>query len=430
MRHTNLEDVDSYYQASRKYTIEVEQLQGAHKADVVVIGGGITGVSAALQLAVRGVDVMLLEAHDFGWGASGRSGGQILSGYSISQNEIERLVGVDTAHELWQHSLAALAWTRHCIEQYRIDCDLTNGCLYVGVKPKQARELNDWAAYLGQHYNHSETQYLDRSELQAVLASTRYHGGVFEPSSGHLHPLNYCLGLTAAAQRSGARLYKHCPVQGVHSNNTKVTVNTQFGSIACDQVIYACNAYLDRLQPNLAKWIMPVSTYIIATEPLSEEIAVGLIANRAAVADTNLVLDYYRLSADNRMLFGGLVSYSNVELFDPTRSLRRRMLKVFPQLTDTAIDFSWGGCVAVTRRRLPHIGLLAPSSWFAQGFSGHGMALSGYTGKLLAEAVLGNVKDIECFQKISHKAFIGSATFRMPLLVAEMAYKRVLEKLR
>jgi len=325
--------------------------------------------------------------------------------------------------------VAAVEWTRERIKRHRIDCDLTTGYLHVGVKPGHARELQKWAEHLCRHYDYAVLDYLDRAQLRQIVGSELYSSAVSDPGSGHLHPLNYCLGLADAARQAGARLYQDSAVTRVESSNSGSTIYSEHGCIRCEQVVYACNAYLDRLQPDLTKMIMPVGTYIVATEPLEEDIVSGLIANRAAVSDTNFVLDYYRLSADNRMLFGGRVSYSTLEPRRLSRSLQQRMLRVFPQLAATRIDFSWGGYVAITRNRAPHIGRLNESSWFAQGFSGHGMALTGYVGGLLADAVRGDHTRIECFRSIPHKAFPGGPALRMPALVVAMAYHRLLDKL-
>ncbi|MDD9854680.1 MAG: FAD-binding oxidoreductase [Gammaproteobacteria bacterium] len=438
-----LHAADSYYAASRRYAVDAEALRGARKAEVAIIGGGITGVSAALHLAERGVDVALLEARQCGWGASGRSGGQILPGFAADQRAVERWVGREAARALWAHSAAAVAQTRARIARHRIDCDWTPGYLHAAVKPGQARDLQRWAEHLRAHYDCAGWRYLDRRQLREVLATSRYSGAVFDPHSGHLHPLNYCLGLAQAAQEAGARLYQNSAVTGVESDGAgaapanPITVRTAAGAVTCAQVIYACNAYLERLQPRLAAAIMPVGTYIIATEKLPAETANALIANRAAVADTNLVLDYYRLSADHRMLFGGRVSYSARQPRRLAQSLRRRMLAVFPQLAGARIDFAWGGLVAITRNRAPHIGRLdsdagAGRRWFAHGFSGHGMAMSGYAGGLLAAAVCGESRGLDGvadFRRIPHKNFPGGPALRAPLLVTVMAGRRLLDKL-
>ncbi len=435
MNPDDRQTADSYYEASRRYTIQATQLRGAQRADVVVIGGGLSGVSTALHLAERGVSVALLESRHCGWGASGRSGGQIIIGYSADQRDLEKLVGMDSARALWDHSLAALAWTRKRIARHRIECDPVSGYLHAGIKPRHGRDLQEWVNHLARHYDYHDLEYLDRAQLRQVLGSEVYCGAVSDPGSGHLHPLNYCLGLARAAQQAGAHLYEDSAVIGVEAGGgasggrRAVTVRTGQGAIACEQVVYGCNAYLDRLQPRLARLIMPVATCIVATEPLDESAASALIAGRAAVADSSMVLDYYRLSADNRMLFGGRVSYSGLEPQRLIRSLRRRMVRVFPQLSGARIDFAWGGYVAITRNRAPHIGQLDDASWFAQGFSGQGMALSGYVGGLLAEAVMGDARGIECFRAIPHKAFPGGPALRTPSLVVGMACRRLWDAL-
>jgi len=418
---------DSYYEASRNAHITAPTLNGSKQADVVVIGGGLTGSSTALCLAEQGVSVALVESRHFGWGASGRSGGQIIAGYASEQDTLEKLVGLDTARQLWDHSLAAVEFTRERIARHDIHCDLVRGYLHVGVKRRHAEELEQWAEHLDKNYGYSILQYHDSTQLQETLGSELYAGGVSDPGSGHLHPLNYCLGISRAAQQAGAVLYQNSPVVSVQTVAGKSVVKTADGEIHCDSVVYACNAYLDNLHPGLQKKIMPVGTYIVATEPLGEQIARGLISNNAAVSDTNFVLDYYRTSADARMLFGGRVSYSTLEPRRLAASLEQRMLRVFPQLAGTKIDYAWGGFVAITRNRGPHIGRLPDNHFYAHGFSGHGMALSGYAGSLLAQAVMGQNDDLHCFEQIPHKKFPGGIAMRTPALVLAMAYHRMLD---
>ena len=343
MNRSDRKTAESYYEASRNLQIEAPEVNGSEKADVAIIGGGLTGASAALCLAEKGVSVALIESRHFGWGASGRSGGQIISGYAIEQSTLERVVGLDTARELWDHSLAAMDYTRNRISQHHIDCDLERGYLHVGVKPRHARELIHWVEHMDKTYGHSILEYHDKSALAEILGTEIYVGGVSDPGSGHLHPLNYTLGLVKAAKEAGAVLFQNSPVVNVQEQGAEVLIQCDRGSIRCDSVIYACNAYVDRLNKNLRSRIMPVGTYIIATEPLGEGTARSLISNNAAVSDTNFVLDYFRLSADYRMLFGGRVSYSTLEPRKLSASLEKRMLRVFPQLAGTRVEFSWGG---------------------------------------------------------------------------------------
>ena len=430
MNRQDRETARSWYEATRRYRIDAGRVAGELKADVAVIGGGLTGVSAALCLAERGVSVALLESRHFGWGASGRSGGQIISGYSCDQRVLERLAGLDTARELWDHSLAALEYTRERVRRHGIDCDLRDGYLHVGVKRRHARELAEWAGHLEKVYGYPALGYHDGEALRAQLRSGLYLAGVSDSLSGHLHPLNYTLGMVKAAGEAGVALYEDATVNRVvPGTGGEQVVETDGGRIRCDGVVYACNAYLDRLHPGLRRLIMPVGTYIIATEPLGEQVAGDLIPGGAAVADTNFVLDYYRLSADTRLLFGGRVSYSTLEPIRLKESLKRRMLRVFPQLAGTRVEYSWGGFVAITRNRAPHIGCLPGNAFHAQGYSGQGMALAGYAGSLLADAVMGERDKLACFERIPHKAFPGGPIMRKPALVAAMAYHRLLDKL-
>ena len=424
--------VPSYYEHTRNIQTTYEGLAGDISADVVVIGGGLTGCSSALHLAQNGVDVALVESRHIGWGASGRSGGQIINGYACETDVLEKMLGQDLAQELWQHSVQAVEYTRELVDKHSIDCDLTMGYIHAGVKPRQAKNLEEWAEDLSKNYGYEVMTYLDKHELKAILNSDLYAGGVFDSGSGHLHPLNYCVGLGHAASMAGVKIYERTRVknvaQKVSSGTNSKVVQCDSGSISCQQVIYACNAYIDGLAPEISSKTMPVGTYIVATEPLKEEVALSLISNRAAIADTNFVLDYFRLSADNRLLFGGRVSYSTLQPRGLTDSLRKRMLRVFPQLQGVKIEFSWGGYVSITQNRAPSVGQMKNGGWYAQGYSGHGMALTGYMGNLLASAILGERDQIEVFEKISHTKFPGGKLLRTPALVAAMGYYKLKDR--
>ncbi|MCY3768373.1 MAG: FAD-binding oxidoreductase [Gammaproteobacteria bacterium] len=428
MHKTDPRPVHSYYEHSRNRKIGTPALEHDSTFEVVVVGGGLSGCSTALHLAEQGVKVAVLEARHFGWGASGRSGGQIINGFACGQDTLEKLLGLETARQLWDHSVKSVEYTRKLVDRHRIDCDLTMGYMHLAEKRRQVTELEETAADLADKYDYHRMALHDRSGLGTWLGSDLYAAGLSDSGSGHLHPLNYCLGIAAAAKKAGARLFQHSPVTGVESSGGRTTVTCNGVRIHCDTVVYGCNAYLDGLAKEISGTIMPVGTYIIATEPLTEEIALELIPSRAAMADLNFILDYYRLSADHRMLFGGRVSYSTFEPLRLTGSLNRRMLRVFPRLSGTKIEFSWGGYVAITRNRAPHVGRLQNGNWFVQGYSGHGMALAGYMGKIIARAVMGDTDEFDCFAGIPHKHFPGGRWLRMPGLVAAMGYYKLRDR--
>ena len=415
---------DSYYAASANPHPQHPELVGEIDCDVCVVGGGITGCSAALHLCERGYDTVLLEGARVGWGASGRSGGQVLAGFSAPMSTVRRLVGEADAGRLWALSCEAVTLLREQVSRHDIRCDLKSGHMEAALKPRQRQELIEWKEELEHRYAHTGLDMLEGDRLRSVLDSPRYVAGLFDPNNGHVHPLNYTLGLAGAARAAGTRVFEGSPVLRIESGERPVA-HAANGKVRCRYLVLCGNAYLGDLQPWLRGRVMPVGTYIIATEPLGESRARSLIANDMAVADVNFVLDYYRLSADHRMLFGGRVSYSTLQPPNLERSMRPRMLKVFPQLGDVRIDYAWGGFVAITMNRAPHFGRLSDNVYFAQGFSGHGIALTGLAGKLIAEAIAGTAERFDVFARIPHRAFPGGRVLRTPMLVLAMAYYRL-----
>lgn len=414
----------SYYFASANSSPDHPSLSGSEEADVCVIGGGIAGCSTALNLAERGYRVVLLEAQHIGWGASGRSGGQALVGYASGQTKLVAALGRDDARKLWDISVEALDVLRDRVERHAIECDLHWGAMQVAIKRRQREDLlveQDEAERL---YDYRKLEFLERAGIESILDTHRYCAGLLDRGSAHLHPLNYTLGLARAASQAGVRIFERSQVTKV-TQGERAIVATANGEVRAKFVALCCNAYIGKLSGKLRARIMPVGTYIIATEPLGEARATQLIRKNFAVSDTNFVLDYFRRSADHRLLFGGRVSYSGADAFNTARATRKRMIKVFPQLADAKIEYAWGGFVDITMSRAPDFGRLAPNIYYLQGFSGHGIALTGIAGQLVAEAIAGHAERFDVFAKLEHRDFPGGPLLRTPSLVLAMLWYRL-----
>ena len=419
----------SWYAATANASTPYPALAGESRCDVVVVGGGFTGLSTALCLAERGFDVVLLEARRIGWGASGRNGGQIVTAYNRSMGEIAGLVGRDDARRLWELGEESKAILGQRVERHSIDCDLKWGYLLAAIKPRHMTELSETCAEWIDHGYHFGRM-VGRDEVRALVAAPRYIGGLLDSGSGQLHPLNYALGLAEAAAAAGVRIFEQSPVERHEQVAAdQVVMHTASGSVRAKYAALAGNAYLPSLSNDLdgvvRPTIMPVGTHIIATEPLAAELAARVLPADIAVADVNFVLNYYRLSADRRMLFGGGVSYSTLQRPGLAAGLARRMEHYLPDMAGARIDYVWGGNVAITINRLPHFGRAAPNVFFAQGFSGHGVALTGLAGTLLAEAIAGTAERFDVFARIPHRPFPGGRLLRMPALVLAMAWYRL-----
>ena len=424
----NNRHADSYYAASANPAPKRRRLEGDITSDVCVIGAGITGTSAALHLAERGYNVVVLESHKVGWGASGRSGGQAIIGYNKGVRDLYSIVGRDDAKQLWDMGIYSKQLLIETVNKHNIKCDLKWGHLMMAIKNRQVRDLEETKEELETEVGYEGLQLLNREEAFERVGSHKYIGALSDPQSGHLHPLNYTLGIAEAAEKSGAVIYEETPATHIQPGDRPV-ITTPLGKVTCDHVIMCANAYLDELDSRATKKIMPVGTFIVATEPLDGDLAKSLIRDDEGVVDINFVLNYWRLSAEKRLLFGGRVSYSGIVPFDLKQTMGNSMRKVYPQLKDVRVDYAWGGNVAITVNRLPHFGRAAKNIYFAHGFSGHGILLTGLAGKLMAEAVQGTAERFDVFTRIPHMSFPGGALMRKPALVLSMAYFKLRDML-
>jgi gamma-glutamylputrescine oxidase len=426
----------SWYAETASRRQDHRALQGEVRAEVAIVGGGLAGLSAALELAQRGRQVVLLEAQQLGWAASGRNGGQALGGLACGMDEIEAQLGLADARRLWAMTLEALTLIHARLDRYRIACDWQSGALTVATSARKAAALRRDAERMASVYDHP-TQWLDRAALGLHIRSPRYHGGCYDRRGGHLHPLKYALGLADAAWREGARLHEHSPVQRVERHRSVTLLRTPQGQVVADQVLLAGNVHLPALAgvgalpPGTGARIMPVGTYVGVTEPLDPSEMDGLLPTRAAVCDSNFVLDYFRPTADQRLLFGGKVSYSTLTPPNLAGSLQARLARVFPRLAWRPLTHVWGGFVDITMNRAPDFSRLPPDGaagapiYLLQGFSGHGLALSGLAGKLVAEAICEDASRFDLFARLRHRPFPGGERLRTPTLVLGMLWHRL-----
>ena len=423
-----MEAPDSYYVATAPFVDRRPEIAGREHADVCVVGAGFSGISAALHLAERGYSVVVLEAERVGWGASGRNGGQVGSGMRESMRVLERSLGPTRAETLWALCEDAKGIIADRIARHGIRCDWRPGNLLASTRSRHMGWIEREAEFCHRRFGYRGYRMLSRAEMREEVASTCYVGGRMDDGGGHLHPLRFVLGMAAAAAGAGARIFEGSRVERIRWGRS-TQVCTARGVVEAQYVVLAGNAYLGRLEPRIDSRIMPIVNHVLATEPLGERRARSLIRSGACVHSTKFVVDYYRCTADHRLLFGGGETYSDRPPSDPKAFVRRYMLRVFPQLSDARIDHAWSGRLAITMSRLPHVGRLAPNGFFVHGFSGHGVALTQIAGRLVAETIAGTAERFDVLAGLRHRAFPGGTWFRQPLLVLGMLYYTLRDKL-
>lgn len=386
-------------------------LRGEARADICIVGGGYAGLSAALHLAEAGRSVVLLEAHRIGWGASGRNGGQLGVGPRADIRTYEAMVGRDDARKVWDISLAANRLVRELIARHELDCDLADGYLEAAWRRADLDDMEAYAAHLARAYRH-EVELVDRAGIAALIGTERYHGGFVDRAGGHLHPLKYALGLGRAAAAAGAAIHERTRVLAVAPG----LVTAESGAVRAEHVLIACNGYIDGLAPRVSRRMLPINNFILATEPLGENRARQVNRDNLCVADTRFVLNYFRLTPDRRILWGGGEGSSSRFPSDIAGMVRRRMLQIYPDLADLAITHAWGGTLAITGTRFPLFQDLGGGVRSIGGWSGSGIHMGTMGGRMAAEAIAGESGDWDVLARLPTPAFPGGDWFRIPLL--------------
>ncbi|WJY23280.1 FAD-binding oxidoreductase [Fontisubflavum oceani] len=412
----------SWYAATTPPLAPFPALKGETRADVCVVGGGYTGISTALHLARAGRKVVLLEAHRVGFGASGRNGGQVLGGQRLDQIALERMVGTDDAAKLWQLALASVQIVRDLVAEGEIDCDLQPGALHTDWWDDEAAETRAYAEHLAERYDYTELEILDRAALGQVLHTDVYAGGLLDHGSAHLNPLAYALGLARMTAAVDVTIHETSRVHRAAPG----LVTTDKGRVIADQVVLACNGYLGRLQGQTAARVMPINNFIVATEPLPEGAA---LHKRVCVADSKFVVNYYRTTPDNRLLFGGGETYGYRFPLDIAALVRKPLAQTFPHLSDVNITHAWGGTLAITMNRMPVFAAPEPGLWTASGYSGHGVAMATLAGKMIADAIQGDSASFDLMARVPSPRFPGGTALRWPLLAMAMRWFALRDKL-
>ena len=410
----------SWYAATATPSDPHPTLKGEHKADVCVIGAGYTGLSAALHLAQAGRRVILLDAQRVGFGASGRNGGQLGSGQRVEQDGLEKMLGPDHAATLWKMGEEAKALVKDLIAEHQIDCHLKPGVAWTASSDRDVRHLHEYADHLRNRYGYDQIETLDHTALQDVCPSPDYKGGILDMGAAHLHPLNLALGLARAARAAGVEIFERSAVHHIEEG-AKVTVQTDGGRVIADHVVLACNGYLGGLNREVTARVMPINNFIAATEPLGDRIK-DVLPRDVAIADSRFVVNYFRLSHDGRLLFGGGESYGYRFPSDIAAKVRAPMSVIFPQLKDIPIDYAWGGTLAITIKRLPYLSRVSGNILSASGYSGHGVGTAIHAGQLMARAIQGDGDGFDTMAAIPAQPFPGGSAMRTPLLALAMSW--------
>ncbi len=418
---------DSWYAASADIPDERAPLYGETQADVCIVGAGFTGLSAARHLAQKGLDVVVLDAHRAGFGASGRNGGQVCTGYNSGQLSIQKEYGTEQARALWDLAEEAKSDLRDICQNHVPEARYTAGLVHGGYTSQDAAEDAKEVEFLNTAYGYDQARMCDTGEMQALVKSPLYKSGLLDMGAGHIHPLRYAFGLARLAEAAGARIFERAEVHAITKGDPAI-VRTNKGQVKARHVILAGNGYMPNLERKVAARVLPLNSFICATEPLGDR-ADAIFGQDVAVVDSKWVVNYFRLSEDKRLLFGGRPSYSLVFPDDISTVIRKRITTLFPQLEGVKIDYSWGGTLGMTMSRMPAVMRVSPNIVSAGGYSGHGVALSGFAGKVMAEAIAGQAGRFDTLANLNTPSFPGGAAFRAPLLKLAMTWYSMRDRL-
>ena len=416
----------SFYRSSVEDLNSQDQLTSDIDVDICIIGGGLTGISSAINLSKKGYSVILCEARKIGWGASGRNGGQLGIGMRKDQFTIEKKLGLKHAKELWSLGLEAVEDVKNLIKENEIDCHLVNGVMSTACFEKDIDEYKFEIEHMAKNYDFEGYQFFNKEKIREEINSKMYLAGLLNSGSYHLNPLKLTLGLAKVAQKNNVKIFENTPIEKIREEGDRVQVMSKKGLIRANQVVVACNGYLDSILGSKKNKFMPINNYVVATEPLGEKRAREIIKNNYAVCDTRFIIDYYRFSEDWRMIFGGGETFTSNFVKNATSFVSKRMIKVFPQLQNVKIDYSWGGTLAITVNRLPHFGTLMNNKVsYAFGYSGHGLALSVLAGKLIGENIHGDHERFKFFSDINHMSIPLGSIFRRPIYSSAILYYKI-----
>ncbi len=409
MFRSSTEHVDSYYAAtSREHQTHRPALTESKRVDVCVVGAGFFGLYCALELARAGKSVLVLEASRVGWGASGRNGGQMIIGFPCGMQRLKGVMGHEKAKNMFDESLKAVASMRQLMRDEQIACDLVEGHLEVAVLPRRVADLTGWIEECETEWGYHKLQFVDKAALPNYLNSERFQAGIVDPEGAHIHPLKYVLGLARAAETAGAVIHEQSRVEGYTEDAQGVTVQVAGGmTVRCDQLVLAANAYLDKVDRQVSARTVPVGTFIGVTEVLGESVCRSLIPGNHAVYDNQFILEYFRMTADHRLLFGGKCTYMGGTPSNLPEAMKVNILRTFPQLKDTRMDFAWGGHIDITMGRMPDWGRRGERVFWAQGFCGHGLVPTRVAATLVTEAMSGKPERLDWFAGIVNPPFPG-----------------------